>query len=531
MILGLNFFVFYFFQIINYLNSFIYLIMEIFKKKIYEYTNIYNRKKTRQVLKYDNKNKSVRDKTPNNSAINSSNFSKIIHKRKKILDKYINKYSKNNQIIINNLKKHNSSITYYNKEKITSLIFDGKFHYVSIFKDYLFWDDNVECLKKYYKKNESILLINQFINYYSTIYNSLNIYCIYFNLGDCKDVILEYYRKKIKLQQSIIKSVNKNMKKDKNTIERNKNKIIEKLIETHTKLSSQSLNLSKFTPDELILDKINIEDISKINTIQTTTTNSKIFKSRNEGDLLLIKKENKSKEFSYDETIKLLIKNLTHNKKKSKICIYKYNGKKKNILKFQNIDKFKQILMKISSTNNRNFKNSSSLNKKMKNSLNILKVKPLSNNHSAKHLYIKTESNKILIPRNKTKKINNLKPFNIKEIILNNKNDNETCLTERNNSKWKKQKNPLGIYFDNFKKMRIKILKNANISKIYLSSKTSPKYKSKSSNKIIYFNKNLSKNTITTNNSQFNNLKFDKLKLNNFKKLSIKSKSHNKYYI
>ena len=188
--------------------------------------------------------------------------------------------------------------------------------------------------------------------------------------------------------------------------------------------------------------------------------------------------------------------------------------------------------MKISSCENRTLKKDShSPNKKIKNSFNILNTKPLSNNHSAKHLYIKTESNKILIPRNKTKKINNLKPFNIKEIILNNKNDNETCLTERNNSKEKKKKNPLGIYFDNFKKMRIKILKNANISKIYLSSKTSPKYKSKSSNKIIYFNKNLSKNTITTNNSQFNNLKFDKLKLNNFKKLSIKSKSHNKYYI
>ena len=56
--------------------------MELYKKKNYEYTNIYNRKKTRQVLKYDNKNKSVRDKTPNNSAMNSSNSSKIINRRK-----------------------------------------------------------------------------------------------------------------------------------------------------------------------------------------------------------------------------------------------------------------------------------------------------------------------------------------------------------------------------------------------------------------------------------------------------------------
>ena len=301
--------------------------MEIFKKKIYEYTNIYNRKKTRQVLKYNDKNKSVRDNTPNNSAMNSSNFSKIEKRKKKILDKFINKkYSKNNQIIINNLKKHNSSISNYNKEKITSLIFDGKFHYVSIFKDYLFWDDNVECLKKYYKKNESILKINQFINYYSTIYNSLNIYCIYFHLGDCKEVILKYYRKKIKLQQSIIGNDNTIVNNNKNIIERNKNKIIEKLIETHTKLTSQSLNFTKFTPDELLLDKKHIEDISKINTIQTTRTNSKIFKSRNEDDLLLIKKENKSIEFSYNDTIKFLIKNLTNKKKKSK--------KKKKNLKF-----------------------------------------------------------------------------------------------------------------------------------------------------------------------------------------------------
>ncbi len=505
--------------------------MEIFKKKIYEYTNIYNRKKTRQVLKYNDKNKSVRDNTPNNSAMNSSNFSKIEKRKKKILDKFINKkYSKNNQIIINNLKKHNSSISNYNKEKITSLIFDGKFHYVSIFKDYLFWDDNVECLKKYYKKNESILKINQFINYYCTIYNSLNIYCIYFHLGDCKEVILKYYRKKIKLQQSIIGNDNTIVNNNKNIIERNKNKIIEKLIETHTKLTSQSLNFTKFTPDELLLDKKHIEDISKINTIQTTRTNSKIFKSRNEDDLLLIKKENKSIEFSYNDTIKFLIKNLTNKKKKSKICIYKYNGKKKDILHFKNIDKLKQIL-KNSSTNDRNLKkDSNSLNKKTKNFLNknflnILNVKPLSNHHSAKHLYIKTESNKILFSRKKTKMRNNLRLFNIKENFLNSKKDNETCLTERN-----KRKNPLVLYFDNFKKMKIKILKNTK-SKIYFSPKTVSKNINKSSNKIIYFNKNLSKNTITTNNRQLNNLKFGKLKLNNVKKLSVKSRSYNKYYI
>ena len=261
--------------------------------------------------------------------------------------------------------------------------------------------------------------------------------------------------------------------------------------------------------------------MSKINTIQTTRTSSKVFKSRNEAEL--IDKGKRVKEISEDETIKSLIKNLNVKKKISKICIYKFNGKKKNILVFKNEDKIKQALLKISPLKERILKKeSSSLNKKLKNSM-IINNKALSNQNSTKKLYINTESNKILIPKCKKTIINNLKPFNIKDLNLKIKNNKNKCLTERTNSKEKKT-NDLGVYFDNLNQMRPKILKHGNIKNIYYSSKTSPKNGTKSVNKIIHLN-NLSKKNITTNNSQLSNLKVEnKIDLNNLKKSSLSKK-------
>ena len=179
--------------------------MELFKRKIYEFTNIINKKKSKQFLK--NKNIIIRNKTPINSVIHSTKISKIINIKRKENSYKILIIKK---IMNNNLKKHNSTISFYNKGKITSLIFDGKFHYVSLFKDYLFWDDEVECLKQYYNKKESIIMLKKFINYYNTIYNSLNIYCIFFHLGDCNNALFNYYSQKIRLQKSIFENFNNN---------------------------------------------------------------------------------------------------------------------------------------------------------------------------------------------------------------------------------------------------------------------------------------------------------------------------------
>ena len=478
--------------------------MELFKRKIYEFTNIINKKKSKQFLK--NKNIIIRNKTPINSVINSTKISKIINVKRKENSYKILIIKK---IMNNNLKKHNSTISFYNKGKITSLIFDGKFHYVSLFKDYLFWDDEVECLKQYYNKKESIIILKKFINYYNTIYNSLNIYCIFFHLGDCNNALFNYYSQKIRLQKSIVENFNNNNLNEKKneSIEKYYSEKNEKMINIHSQLTSISFNLSELKNNEF--NETNNENI-----IHTTKSSKIILKTRN--DEFLTEKEKKIKE-SNDETIKFLVKNLTHKKKTNKIYIYKYNNKKKDILNIHNIDKIRKALMKISplKENKKLKKNSSSINKKInKNSINFLNIKAKSNNNSLKKLYVNTESSKILINKNKNKIIYNLKTFNEKSPNL--KNNKNKCLTERNFSKNKKKTNRV-----DFQKFKPKIFNQ--IKRIYYSTRTSPQKVNKSVNKIIYFNKNYSKKAITNNNSQSSYLKTENKK-ENIKKMNLKSK-------
>ena len=57
--------------------------------------------------------------------------------------------------MINNLKKYNVSIEFINKKIITDIIFDERKHIVSIFKNYLLWDEMSDFLNRFYFKNES----------------------------------------------------------------------------------------------------------------------------------------------------------------------------------------------------------------------------------------------------------------------------------------------------------------------------------------------------------------------------------------
>ena len=53
------------------------------------------------------------------------------------------------QISINNLKKHDSTIVEYNKNKVDNIIFDEKKKIVSLFKDSLLWNEPTELLRRY----------------------------------------------------------------------------------------------------------------------------------------------------------------------------------------------------------------------------------------------------------------------------------------------------------------------------------------------------------------------------------------------
>ena len=50
---------------------------------------------------------------------------------------------------------------------VNDLIYNESTHIVSVFKDYLIYDDYNEFLKRYYKTDESLIRLPNFIDYYA----------------------------------------------------------------------------------------------------------------------------------------------------------------------------------------------------------------------------------------------------------------------------------------------------------------------------------------------------------------------------
>ena len=219
-----------------------------------------------------------------------------------------NNYISKSKIIQKNLKKYNTTPIKFEKKIINSLIFDGKSHLISLFKDLLFWDDDVECFKRLYNKKECIFKIKKFEQFYRINYNSLKIFPIFFHLGECNKVFFKYYQQKYKLQ----KEINKEKKKKKNQLfdyinEKKKEKfsiILNIQSQSHHKLTSLSLNLSKENLNDIYKEEKNIEyyniidnDLSNKNIIYNNQT-----RNNNKNNL----------SFSFDnETVKSILKNLT----------------------------------------------------------------------------------------------------------------------------------------------------------------------------------------------------------------------------
>ena len=126
------------------------------KSAIPNYEKLKNNKKIVQKCKIKNTQQSLINFSSKNTNANSYKS---------------NKFQPLN-IISNNLKKHDATISNLEKNISNSLIFDQKIHLVAIFKDYLIWDDLSEFLKRFYLTNESIQIIpkiSECYNYYSII--------------------------------------------------------------------------------------------------------------------------------------------------------------------------------------------------------------------------------------------------------------------------------------------------------------------------------------------------------------------------
>ena len=194
--------------------------------------------------------------------------------------------SKFPSIIRKNLSKYNTTPNQYNTSIITSIIFDENTHLVSTFKDFLYWDDDGEFLKNYYKKQKQKEKLTNIFYYYSNFYPLYNFSAKYFNVGDCTKVITKFYKNKKKALNAMNQSISD--KGDK--ISKGNNNIeianeIEEEDKKHTKLTSLSMTMSTIDVKGIISRNNNNISISREETIKSLIANmndktKKIRKSR-----------------------------------------------------------------------------------------------------------------------------------------------------------------------------------------------------------------------------------------------------------
>ncbi len=202
----------------------------------------------------------------------SSTFSNIkpLYTLKETLNKA---YTKLNSV----LRSYNMSKEAINIRIANDIIFDEKKRIVSIFKDYLLWDETSDFFRQYYKKNKSIRMILRFITYYETYTN------FYPEYGPHED-ILKILKKNIKKKRKYYERIEEDVA-NKYIIEKNDNKNnqkFERIIKdseiklSHTNSNYLQKNNSKST---LVLDYSTDKDNknNKNNNINKSIDNNKDF--------------------------------------------------------------------------------------------------------------------------------------------------------------------------------------------------------------------------------------------------------------
>ena len=395
----------------------------------------------------------------------------------------MNKYDKN--IVKCNLEKYNTTPLFYEKFQVLLLMENANVHLVSLFKDYLLYDDSTEFFKEYYRKKEIYPLLKKIYNYYEC---SSYLFPNYTAINEGKYI----YRNIIRKQKLI------------DYLEDLEEKKCEKEEKRKKKYRNQSMNENSSSFIEVFSPKI-YENIRK-----ETENDSKI------NELFCIGNGNKTN--SGCDSILSILK-LTEE--------IKENDK----------DKRKELEKSIKY---KTYKNSNNKNIISNNDISIKK-----NHINNKKINNENFSNGIIDSNNNI--IDNNKPINFNNKIVDNKKDsikkiNQNSSNDIDNNKSIKQHsiNDIGYKKSNIRK---KLNKNNNKDnhsegKLYISrrinvsqniSRNSKKiYNKKLINKNIKINSNiLSDNqnsslrnynhlNLTERNKDSNKLNLDQIKSNNF---------------
>ena len=105
--------------------------------------------------------------TSKNTSFNTKTSNKANNKKNIKIANNNSSYIKNkNFLIFKNLQKYNTTITKYNVYITNAIIFDQRNHIVTVFKNYLLWDETSEFLKRYYKKKDNVERLPRIAEYY-----------------------------------------------------------------------------------------------------------------------------------------------------------------------------------------------------------------------------------------------------------------------------------------------------------------------------------------------------------------------------
>ena len=275
----------------------------------------------------------------------------------------MNKIEKTNlKILFKSLRKYNLSIEKFNIYKIDDLIFNRNKRFVSIFKDYLFINDDTEFLSLFYSKKLSEIYIKNYLKN-NDKYPNKN-----FINSKINTFIRLNYQKKININVSVF-----NKKYNNNNISNSIN--IKKLLDEEEELSLKKKE--EFKKDEEIIETLELN-----------------YDLNNE---IINKKNNEDNSFSFIS----IDEDLNHKKTESQIKtikVYKYknekpisnnlisNNSKKTLTKEKknHLIRNQVSIIGINQNNNNKLKKSNSNSKIKKNinnsQINIFKSSNLINN-------------------------------------------------------------------------------------------------------------------------------------------------------
>jgi len=120
------------------------------------------------------------------------------------------------KIIKKNLYKYNSTPFYFYKKLTNQIIFNLPCKLVSVFKDYLIWNETFDYIMNIYSLNKSNNLLPKLGIYYETYTLFIP---IYFPLMDVRNILKKYFKNKIKILEMTI--YEDDLRDELNDIERN----------------------------------------------------------------------------------------------------------------------------------------------------------------------------------------------------------------------------------------------------------------------------------------------------------------------